>query len=53
MHHNINNVRMMDFPVRGDEKEKLIVVEGGNCLNHRIYCITLKRNFFLKQLRQK
>ncbi len=41
MHHNINNVRMMDFPVRGDEKEKLIVVEGSNC------SFEIKRLFYI------
>lgn len=27
--HNINQVRMLDFPVRGDERGYLVVAEGG------------------------
>lgn len=27
--HNINEIRMLDFPVRGDERGKLVVIEGG------------------------
>lgn len=27
--HNINQVRMLDFPVRGDDRGRLVVAEGG------------------------
>lgn len=27
--HNINNVKMMEFPQRGDERGHLVIVEGG------------------------
>ena len=40
--HNMNLVRMMDFPVRGDERGKLVVVEGGDSCPFEI-----KRLFYI------
>ena len=28
--HNMNMVRMLDFPQRGDERGHLVIVEGNN-----------------------
>ena len=40
--HNINLVRMLDFPVRGDERGKLVVAEGGTNVPFEI-----KRLFYI------
>ena len=40
--HNINKVRMLDFPVRGDERGHLVVAEGGTNVPFEI-----KRLFYI------
>lgn len=40
--HNINKVRMIDFPQRGDERGHLVIVEGGQDIPFEI-----KRAFYI------